>query len=119
MKNNRLTLILVLIISISGYSQNFEQEFDFLLSKDYPTSGTGASALVAVNGNVIYKKAFGKANLELGVDMSVNSVFEIGSISKNTLIHSSLYQVFLPVRTSLQNLHSICSITVFFVIVLK
>lgn len=82
MKNNRLTLILVLIISISGYSQNFEQEFDFLLSKDYPTSGTGASALVAVNGNVIYKKAFGKANLELGVDMSVNSVFEIGSISK-------------------------------------
>ena len=82
MKNNSLTLILVLIISISGYSQNFEQEFDLLLSKDYPTSGTGASALVAVNGNVIYKKAFGKADLELDVDMSVNSVFEIGSISK-------------------------------------
>jgi CubicO group peptidase (beta-lactamase class C family) len=80
--NNSLTLILVLIISISGYSQNFEQEFDLLLSKDYPTSGTGASALVAVNGNVIYKKAFGKANLELGADMSVNSVFEIGSMSK-------------------------------------
>jgi len=82
MKNNGLTLILVFIISISGYSQNLEQEFDLLLSKDYPTSGTGAAALVAVNGNVIYKKAFGKANLELGVNMTPNNIFEIGSISK-------------------------------------
>lgn len=82
MKNNSLTFLLVLLLSISAYSQNFEQEFDNLLSKDYPASGTGAAALVAVGGKVIYKKAFGKANLELNVDMSVNSVFEIGSISK-------------------------------------
>lgn len=53
MENNILALILVFIISISGYSQNLEQEFDLLLSKDYPTSDTGAAALVAVNGNVI------------------------------------------------------------------
>ncbi|WP_142784672.1 serine hydrolase [Changchengzhania lutea] len=83
MKNNNLTLILVLIISISGYSQNLEQEFYLLLSKDYPTSGPDASALVAVNGNIIYKKAFGKGNLELGVNMTPNNIFEIGSISKH------------------------------------
>ena len=78
MENNILALILEFIISISGYSQNLEQEFDLLLSKDYPTSDTGAAALVAVNGNVIYKKAFGKANLELGVNMTPNNIFEIG-----------------------------------------
>jgi CubicO group peptidase (beta-lactamase class C family) len=31
---------------------------------------------------VIYQKAFGKANLELGVNMTPNNVFEIGSITK-------------------------------------
>lgn len=67
---------------MSGYSQTFEQEFDLLLSKEYPATGPGAAALVAVNGKVIYRKAFGKANLELGVDMSPNNVFEIGSITK-------------------------------------
>ena len=82
MKNKNLTLILLFIISISGYSQNFEKEFDLLLSKEYSTSGPGATALVAVNGKVIYQKAFGKANLELDVNMSVNSVLEIGSITK-------------------------------------
>jgi len=82
MKNKNLTLILLFIISISGYSQDFEKEFDLLLSKEYPTTAPGATALVAVNGKVIYQKAFGKANLELEVDMSVNSVLEIGSITK-------------------------------------
>ncbi|MCM4161779.1 beta-lactamase family protein [Antarcticibacterium flavum] len=82
MKNKNLTLIILFIISISGYSQDFEKEFDLLLSKEYPTSGPGATALVGVNGKVIYQKAFGKANLELSVDMTVNSVLEIGSITK-------------------------------------
>ncbi len=82
MKKLNLTLILLFVISITGYSQNFEKEFDLLLSKEYPTSGPGATALVAVNGKVIYQKAFGKANLELDVDMSVNSVLEIGSLTK-------------------------------------
>jgi len=82
MKKNSLTLILVFIISISGYSQNFEKEFDLLLNKKYIASGPGATALVAINGKVIYQKAFGKANLELDVNMSLNNVFEIGSITK-------------------------------------
>ena len=77
MKNNSLTLILVFIISISGYSQNFEKEFDLLLSKKYETSDPGATALVAINGKVIYQKAFGKANLESDVNMSLDNVFEI------------------------------------------
>lgn len=82
MKKLNLTLILLFIISISGYSQDFEKEFDLLLSEKYPTSTPGATALVAVNGKIIYQKAFGKANLELDADMSVNSVLEIGSITK-------------------------------------
>ncbi len=57
-------------------------EVDKLLAAQYPASGTGASALVARNGQVIYKKAFGMANLELNVPMQLDNVFRIGSITK-------------------------------------
>lgn len=38
--------------------------------------------LIAKEGKTIYRKAFGKANLELAVDMDPNQVFAIGSITK-------------------------------------
>ncbi len=93
MKKYNLILILLFTISISGYCQNFEKEFDLLLSKEYPITGPGATALVAVNGKVIYQKAFGKANLELGVDMSLNNILEIGSITKQFIAVSILMLV--------------------------
>ena len=38
--------------------------------------------MVAKNGKIIYRKAFGKANLELEVNMTPENVFQIGSITK-------------------------------------
>lgn len=55
---------------------------DKLLADIYKSDETGATALIARNGVIIYKNAFGMANLELNVPMQVDQVFRIGSISK-------------------------------------
>ena len=57
-------------------------EFDKMLSEQYKTNETGATALVARNGQIIYKKAFGMANLEYNIPMQVDNIFRIGSITK-------------------------------------
>jgi len=65
-----------------GYSQNLTSKIDALLETKFKTNGPGATALVTKNGKVIYRKAFGKANLELDVSMVPENVFQIGSMTK-------------------------------------
>ncbi|HMR89012.1 MAG TPA: serine hydrolase [Saprospiraceae bacterium] len=57
-------------------------KFDQLLSEKFKSNETGATALISKKGQIIYKKAFGMANLELNVPMQTENVFRIGSISK-------------------------------------
>lgn len=62
--------------------QNTSAEFDSLMTKVFKADEAGAVALVVKNGEVLYRKAFGMANLELGVKMKPENVFRIGSITK-------------------------------------
>ncbi|MBK9391222.1 MAG: serine hydrolase [Bacteroidetes bacterium] len=57
-------------------------EFDKLLSAQFKAGETGCAALVAVKGEIIYKKAFGMADLELNVPMQPDMIFRVGSITK-------------------------------------
>jgi CubicO group peptidase (beta-lactamase class C family) len=57
-------------------------EFDKLLSAQFKPGETGCAALVAIKGQIVYKKAFGMANLELNVPMQPDMVFRIGSMTK-------------------------------------
>jgi CubicO group peptidase (beta-lactamase class C family) len=57
-------------------------DLDKMLSEQFKTNETGATALVSRNGQIIYKKAFGMANLELNVPMQADNVFRIGSMTK-------------------------------------
>jgi len=57
-------------------------KIDQLLSEKFKSNETGATAIVSKKGQVIYKKAFGMANLELNIPMQTDNVFRIGSISK-------------------------------------
>ena len=57
-------------------------EFDKLLSEQFKSDSSGCTALVARKGQIIYKKAFGMANIELNVPMQLDNVFRIGSITK-------------------------------------
>ena len=82
LKHQLITLILLVSLSQSNYSQTFESKVDGLLNEKYEKMAPGATFLIAKNGNVVYRKAFGKANLELNTIMKPENVFEIGSMTK-------------------------------------
>lgn len=78
-------LVTITVLSINFQSISYSQDLikiDSLLQAKYPDNGPGAAYLISKNGNVIYKKAFGLANLELNVQMKTDNVFKIGSITK-------------------------------------
>ena len=77
-----LSLLFFISFSISAQSQVLTAEFDKLLQATFKPGGPGAAVLVAKKGQVIYHKAFGMANLELGVSLKPDHVFRIGSITK-------------------------------------
>lgn len=78
-----VVLTLLFLNSTSkSYAQNLESNIDSLLEAKYPSYAPGADFLIAQNGKIIYKKAFGLANLELNVPMKTDNVFEIGSMTK-------------------------------------
>ncbi len=78
-------LTLSLVLSAGAQSLSTKQltaEFDKILSEQFKPDETGCAALVAKNGQIIYRKAFGMADLELNVPMQPEMVFRIGSITK-------------------------------------
>ncbi len=62
--------------------KQLEKKLDELLSTQFKTSGPGCEILVAKKGSIVYKKAFGNANIELNVPMKPDMVFKLGSITK-------------------------------------
>jgi CubicO group peptidase (beta-lactamase class C family) len=66
---------------VNGLGQNYDESFDDLLKK-LSAESPGGTALVAKNGKILYRKSFGKADLELGVPMEPHHVFRIGSVTK-------------------------------------
>jgi CubicO group peptidase (beta-lactamase class C family) len=61
---------------------DLERSMDSLLSSQFTPTEPGISVLVAQKGQIVYKKAFGSANLELNTPMRPDLVFRIGSITK-------------------------------------
>lgn len=80
----RLFLILILI-SVFGISsaQDFKEKIDSIIKTEFnQLNEPGGAFLIAKDGKVLYEKSFGKANLELDVDMTTDHVFQIGSMTK-------------------------------------
>jgi D-alanyl-D-alanine carboxypeptidase len=55
---------------------------DRLFSQAYAAGEPGAAVVIAKDGQVLLRKGYGLANLELGVPMRPDMVFEIASITK-------------------------------------
>lgn len=55
---------------------------DELLNKTFKADEPGAAVIVVREGNVILRKGYGLASLELGVPIQPNMVFRLGSITK-------------------------------------
>lgn len=86
MKYLKLLVILCLVVSYpltKTSAQNLEITIDSLISTEFrDANGPGGVFMVTKNGKPMYRKAFGKANLELNVAMSPEHVFQLGSITK-------------------------------------
>lgn len=64
-------------------AQTLEKQIDSLILTEFKAEqGPGGVFMVARKGKSIYRKAFGKANLELNVDLSPENVFQLGSLTK-------------------------------------
>ncbi|WP_431134709.1 serine hydrolase [Psychroserpens mesophilus] len=79
---NFFTRLTFLFITYFGFSQSYESKMDSIVAISYNQNEPGISILVAKEGESIYNKAFGKANLELNTPLQKSSVFQIGSITK-------------------------------------
>jgi len=77
-----LLIVSLLLASAHVYSQTFETKVDSILQNKFQPDAPGGVFLVAKDGQPVYRKAFGKANVELNVDMKPEDVFEIGSMTK-------------------------------------
>jgi CubicO group peptidase (beta-lactamase class C family) len=88
MNSIKITLILAFgfLFKLSYAQQKDDKQlatyFDKILSEQFKTDEPGITALVSRNGQIIYKAAFGMANLELNTPMQVDNVFWVASIGK-------------------------------------
>lgn len=58
------------------------EDIDRFLSQVYPAVEPGASVIVVQDGRTLLRKGYGMANLEQGVPITPESVFEVGSVTK-------------------------------------
>lgn len=79
----KITVLFFVILSTKTFAQAFEAKIDSLIQTEFNEKyGPGGAFLIAKDGKPIYQKAFGKANVELDVDLTPESVFQIGSMTK-------------------------------------
>ncbi|VXB12561.1 Serine hydrolase [Flavobacterium sp. 9AF] len=77
-----LFLIVFSTIQMEIYSQVAASKIDSIIGQTFKENEPGGVFLVAKGQEILYRKAFGKANLELEVAMQPDFVFEIGSMTK-------------------------------------
>ncbi|ULQ55849.1 beta-lactamase family protein [Flavihumibacter rivuli] len=81
--NQFLLLLFITVLANSVYAQNLAKDIDsVILNVLKDKNGPGGAFMVAKNGKPIYEKAFGKANIEWNVDLTTESVFQLGSMTK-------------------------------------
>jgi CubicO group peptidase (beta-lactamase class C family) len=78
-----LTLALRMLLGVAAFAQDIPtQKVDQIFTVYDKPRSPGCSLGVIRNGDFVYRKAYGSANLELGVPLSPESVFYMGSVSK-------------------------------------
>lgn len=76
-------VFLCALLSTSLFSQELEKKADSIITTEFKdVNGPGGVFLITQKGKPVYKKAFGKANLELDSQMTSENVFQIGSMTK-------------------------------------
>jgi len=95
MRNKLIVLTAVSIfisISVSAQSSNdfIKQKINDLFKEFDNQNSPGAAFVIVKDGKIFYKKEYGIANLEYGIPIKSNSIFHIGSVSKQFTAFSIL-----------------------------
>ncbi len=78
-----LVFPLVFALSFAVKAQSLSKRIDqIVLTEIKDKTGPGGVFMVAKDGKVIYQNSFGKANLELNIDLDTGYIFQIGSMTK-------------------------------------
>lgn len=83
MKNLKIKLLfffLAAVLQVNG--QSLEKDLDAIFEAAYGGDHPGAVVLIARDGEAIYRKGFGLANLEMGVPMKPENVMMLASMTK-------------------------------------
>jgi CubicO group peptidase (beta-lactamase class C family) len=68
--------------TVSKENKQLEIKLDSILNREFKSNNPGCAVLVSKKGQVVYKKAFGIADLELNIPIQPEMVFEIASNTK-------------------------------------
>jgi len=75
-------ILFIILVSTSIYAQSKASKIEDLLQRYYDYGLLNGSALVSEDGNIIFEKGFGFANMEWNVPNTPDTKFRIGSVSK-------------------------------------
>lgn len=82
----RAFLILIALSSVQtgafAATEEALNEIEAFLTQTYPAGRPGASIVIMEKGEIVHQAGYGLANVELGVPITNNSVFRIGSVTK-------------------------------------
>lgn len=88
-------IILVMLLLISGTNcsnrASLGSSIDALVEERYSPDGPGAVVLVAQGDRILHRKAYGLADLEMGIALAPEMIFRIGSITKQFTSVAILY----------------------------
>ena len=93
MKKKSLLIIVALLFMQLCIAQDKKNKLDEIMKKYHDYNMFDGAVLVAENGKVIYKSAFGLANREWNVANTTDTKFMIGSVSKSITALLMLIQV--------------------------
>lgn len=89
MNKTKAVILAAAILTLSGLglqtaraAEGLADRIDALLAQTYPANVPGAVALVVQDGRILLRKAYGMADLEMGIPLVPESVFPCGSMTK-------------------------------------
>lgn len=85
MQIKSLYAVVLLLFSavLLAQKSNIENKISFFLTKECPKNGPGAAVLIAKDNTIIFKKAYGLADIKTKKPVRTDMIFQIGSMTNN------------------------------------
>jgi CubicO group peptidase (beta-lactamase class C family) len=78
----RSAVVVALVCARLAGAQTSSDKIDAMFSRFHTPDSPGAAVLVQQNGKIVHARGYGMANLEQGVPIRPNTIFDIASVSK-------------------------------------